>query len=217
MLVPLQIAGRHDLVGEVGRRPAALRLEREGVLRFARDAGALGDVLARLAHRLEREALRQTRVGKAPAERRVVDRLVPARKRLVRLGHDQRRAAHRLCAARDEEVAVPRRDRVAGRDDCRQPRGAEPVHGHARDRLRQPGEQRRHPSDVAVVLAGLVGSAEVDVFDLARVDAGALHRGGDRDRRQVVGPHPGEPAAVAADRRTDGGQDDCAAHERYPL
>ena len=40
------------------------------------------------------------------------------------------------------------------------PGGAEPVDRRAGHRGRQPGEQRRHPGDVAVVLAGLVGGAE---------------------------------------------------------
>jgi len=49
------------LVGEapggVGRRPPLLRAQREGVLVLAADPPSLGDVLARLAHRLGREPL----------------------------------------------------------------------------------------------------------------------------------------------------------------
>ena len=62
-----------------GRRPALLRLERERVLLLPRHVPALGDVLAGLAHRLEREHLLHPRVREAPAERRVVDGLVAAR------------------------------------------------------------------------------------------------------------------------------------------
>ena len=64
------------------------------------------------------------------------------------------------------------------------PGRAQPVDRDARDRLRQAREQRRHAGDVAVVLAGLVGAAEVDVLDLARVDAGALDRLLDRRARR---------------------------------
>src|SRR3712207_7976371 len=51
---------------------------------LACDSPAFRDVLARLAHRLEREHRFHARVRKAPAERRVVHRLVSARERLVR-------------------------------------------------------------------------------------------------------------------------------------
>src|SRR5205085_4765587 len=106
-----------EAAGRVRRRPPAVRAESERVLLLARDAVALGDVLAGLAHRLERELLGEEWIREAPAERRVVDDPVAARKGLVRLGHDERRAAHRLDAARDEELAITRRDRVARRDD----------------------------------------------------------------------------------------------------
>ena len=92
------------------------------------------------------------------------------------------------------------------------PGRAEPVDGHARDRLRQPREQRGHARDVAVVLAGLVRAAEVDVFDLAGGDSGARDRLCDHERREVVRPHARKRAAVAADGRANGGEDDRAAH-----
>ena len=80
MLVDGDLADGDELVveapGRVRRRPALLRAQRERVLILARHAPALGDVLARLAHRLEREHLLEARVREAPAERRVPDRLV---------------------------------------------------------------------------------------------------------------------------------------------
>ena len=45
----------------------------------------------------------------------------------------ERRAAHRLDAAGDEEVAVAGRDGVARRDDRREPGRAQPVQRHAGD------------------------------------------------------------------------------------
>ena len=157
-----------------------------------RDVPALGDVLARLAHRLAGIALLVARIDEAPAERRVVERAVAARERRVRLRRHERRPRHRLDAARDEEVAVARDHGVARADDGAQPRGAEPVDRHARDAVGQPGEQRREPRHVAVVLAGLVRAAEPDVLDLGRVDARALDRRGDRERGEVVRAHAGE-------------------------
>ncbi len=212
MLVALELAHRDELVGEVGGRPALLRAQREGILLLAGDPVPVGHVLAGLAHRLEREARRQRRVREAPAERRVVHRPVAARKGRIRLRRDERRAAHRLDAARHEEVAVAGDDRMAGADDGREPGRAEPVDGDARDRLGQPGEERRHPGDVAVVLAGLVGAAEVDVLELGRIDARALDSRADRDRSEVVGTNAGEAAAVAPHRRPNRGQNDGSAH-----
>ena len=188
----LELAGRRrarprTALACVGLRPALLRAQREGVLVLAAHAPALGDVLARLAHRLAGVPLLVAGVREPPAEGRVVDRPVPARVRGVRLRRDERRARHRLDAARDEEVAVPGDHRVAGADDRGEARRAEAVHRHARDGLRQAREQRREPRDVPVVLARLVRAAEPDVLDLGRRHAGALDRRGDRDRGEVVG------------------------------
>ena len=76
----------------------------------------------------------------------------------------------------------------------------------------RPGEQRGEAGDVPVVLARLVRAAEPDVLDLGRGDAGALDRRRDGDRGEVVGTDPGEPAAVAADRRPHGREDDGPRH-----
>ena len=56
----------------------------------------------------------------------------------------------------------------------------------AGDGVGEAREQHRHPCDVAIVLARLVRAAQVDVLDLRGRDAGPLHRGGDRVRREVV-------------------------------
>ena len=48
-------------------------------------------------------------LGKRQPSVRVPDGLIAARERLLRLSHHQRRARHRLDAARDEQVAVARR------------------------------------------------------------------------------------------------------------
>ena len=216
MLVARHIADGYELVVEAaclgGLGPAPLRAQRECVLILACHRPALGDVLARLAHRLEREPLLEAGVREPPAERRVVERAIATRIRRVRLGRHERRARHRLDTARDEEVAVAGDHRVAGADDRRETRCAEPVHGHAADRLGQAGEQHGHAGDVAIVLARLVRAAEPDVFDLLRRHTRAVDRGAERKRREIVGTRPREPAAVPADRRTDGRKDHRARH-----
>ena len=187
------VADRHELVVEAagldrGRVPA-LALEREGVLVVARDAEALGDVLAGLAHRLEREHRLEARVREAPAERRVPDRLVAARVRRARPWPMTKgaRVIDSTPPATNSSPS-PARTRVAGGDDGGEARGAQPVDRDPGHLLRQAGEQRGHAGDVAVVLPGLVGGAEVDVLDLRRGDAGALDRRADDERCEVVGP-----------------------------
>ena len=121
MLVTLEAVERHELVVEAAgfrrRSPALLRPQPERVLLLARDLPALRDVLAGLAHRLERKQLLEPRVRKAPAERRVPHRPVAARERTLGLRHHERRARHRLDTARDEQVTVPGDDRVTCTDD----------------------------------------------------------------------------------------------------
>src|SRR5438309_2021621 len=48
------------------------------------------------------------------------------------------------------------------------------------------GAERGHARHVAIVLARLVGAPEDHVVDRARVDAGALHHGFDRNRGEIV-------------------------------
>ena len=171
--------------GLLGGRPATVALKCEGVLILAGDPVALGHVLAGLAHRLERKHLLHARIREAPAERRVPGRAVA----VLRLRRDERRARHRLDAAGDEELAVSRANRMRSADDRREPRRAEAVHSDAGDALGQPSEQRAHARDVAVVLPGLVGGAEVDVLYLCRRDACPLHGLLDDEGGEVVRPH----------------------------
>ena len=154
---------------------ALVAAQGEGVLVLAADPVALGDVLAGLAHRLGRDAeLGHARVDHPPAQGRVVHRLRPAGEGALGLLDDPGRAAHRLDAAGQVEVALTQLHRPGGAVDRLQAGGAEAVDGGAGDALREPGQQRRHPRHVAVVLAGLVGGAEVDVDDPLGVDAAAL-------------------------------------------
>ena len=214
MLVTRQPVDGDELFVEAARVrsgcPALLRAKRESVLVLARHAPALGDVLPRLTHRLEREELGKSRVREAPPELRVVFGRVVAD---VGPRVHERRAAHRLDAAGDEEVAVTGSDRVRRRDHRGQSRSAKTIHRHPGDGLRQAREQDRHARDVAVVLARLVGGAEVDVLDLRRVHSRARNRLGDHRRGEIVRPDVSQSTAPAPDRRAHSGEDDGAAHD----
>ena len=186
---------RHLLGARVGPRMlvASHALDRDDLLVEAAGLVGGGPALAaiaartrpaprgspRSARRRSRRSRPSTRAGTSPpcadsgsASRASCPTPSGHRAEVVGLGHHERRAAHGLDSAGDEEVAVTGRDRVRGRDDRREPGGAEPVQGHARDRLGQPREQRRHARNVPVVFSRLVRGAEVDVLDLVR----ATHR-----------------------------------------
>jgi hypothetical protein len=125
VLVPSDAGDFDDLFVEaarlVGGRPTLLRAQRELVLFLAAHPVPIGDVLARLAHRLEREHLFHARVREAPAERRVPDLLLSAATGIVGFCHHERGAAHGFDSPCDEQVAVTGRDRMRGRDDSREP------------------------------------------------------------------------------------------------
>ena len=191
-----------NLPGLVRGDRAPVRLERERVLVLARDAVALGDVLGRLAHRLGRVALRHPRVDEPPADRRV-DQLARRRAGSARSGFSITNgdAGHRLDAAGEHDVAV------AGLDRARGLRTASRPDAHRRLTV-TPGTSTGSPASSAPIRATLRLSSpapfvqpKIDVLDRRAVDPVALDRGRDHARREVVGPHGRQLAAVAADRR----------------
>ena len=127
------------------------------------------------------------------------------------LGHHVRRARHVLHPAGDEDIAVADGDRCAAVLIAWRP---EP---HSRLTVRpatstgRPASSARHPRDVPVVLAGLIGTAEDDVLDERGVDADPLDEGGEHRRREIVRPDGRERAAIAPDRGPDGLDDPCVA------
>ena len=169
---------------------------------------ALGHDLGRRAQG-DRPFLLETRVGEAPAHRRVGDLGGLAAPRVARLEHHVRGAGHVFHAAGDEHVALACLHRLGRARRRLQPGAAQPVHRLPGHLDRQAGEQQRHARDVAVVLARLVGAAEDHVVDRGRIDSGALDHGFDRDRGEVIGPNRSQGPTVFADgcpqRRTDVG------------
>ena len=110
--------------------------------------------------------------------------------------------------------ASPGGSRAPAWSTASSPDAAQPVHRHARDRDGQPGQQRAHARDVAVVLAGLVGAAEEDLVDRAGSGRCARRRRDDVGG-QVVGAHRAGPSsAVAADRGAQGIDDHGFPHGR---
>src|SRR5665213_2015966 len=100
--------------------------------------------------------------------------------------------------------ALPITNGARGADRV-EPGSAEPVERLAGNRVRHAGQQQRHARHVAVVLAGLVGAAEIDFIDLGPIEIGMpRHQGLDRGGAQIVGTHLGQRTAETADRGPHG-------------
>ena len=112
------------------------------------------------------------------------------------------RARHALHAAGDEDFAFAAPDRPRRLVHCGKAAGAKTVDCDPRHLLRQSGQQRGHAGDIAVVLARLIGAAEIDLLDLRRIDSRPRDRLADNERRQVIRPHRRQRAANPADGRS---------------
>jgi hypothetical protein len=145
-----------ELVGLLGCRHATLRLQRIFVLIFAADLVALGDDIGGVDHRHED-------VGRGLQQIRI-DRF------LRRAAAGNRNA---LDAAGDDALGAVGADAVRGHRDGLQSRRAEAVDRHACGRLRQTREQRGLAADIGRAVRAI---AEIAVFDIFLVDAGAPHR-----------------------------------------
>src|SRR5690606_28953374 len=184
---------------------------------FARDAVPLGDLLGRLPHGQQAVQVLHRGVDQPPAEAGV-DGLDAVREGLVGAGQHEGGPAHRLGAARDDAVGLAGGDGAGGGGDRFEAGGAQPVDGGAGHGLAEPGEQRGHAGDVAVVLAGLVGGTPVDVVHARRVQRRNVgDQAADDGGGEVVGPHRGEGTAEPADGGAAGGREVDGTHEGTPV
>ncbi len=168
---------RHTHRYDFGREEAArLRVEcallaaqRERVLVRPGDPTLHRDVLGGLRHSLDTEAGFEILVDETPPQGRVLNSLLtPVGGR--GLAHHQRGARHRFHAASQRQIDLTREYRARSATHCVETGAAQAVDGHARNTLRQAGQQQAHARDVAVVLTRLVGATEVHLVELRPVD-----------------------------------------------
>ena len=112
-------------------------------------------------------------------------------------------ARHVFHAAGDENIAFTGADGTRGLVDGSQARSAQPVDGDAGHFNREAGEQQRHARHVAVIFAGLVGTAQVHFLNQRRVQLVTQQDRFQHMGSQVVGADGGQSAA----QRADGGAD----------
>ena len=198
---------RRDLAGEEAALLRCLgthlRAICEGVLIGASHLEVLGDVLGRLRHGVHTVLRLHQRIDEAPAYGGVIH-LGRAGKRFGRLAHDERRTGHAFDAAGEHQFGITGADRARRAANRVEAGTAQPVDCGAGYMLRQPCQQRRHARDVAVVLAGLVGTAIDHVVKLIPIDGRvALLQHTHRMRSEVIRADILEHTAVPADRRAD--------------
>src|SRR5690606_15034349 len=154
-------------LGRDGSRGLAMTGQRVRVLLGPADGVLRGEVLARLAHRVDAVELLHPRVDEAPAESGVVSgdgtRLVGP----LGLRQDQWGAAHRLDACTDAGVHLAEFHGPGSLSNGLETRRAQAVDGHAGHRHREARQQSAHTGYVAVVLTSLVGAAHDHVSDVA--------------------------------------------------
>ncbi len=191
---------------------ALLAINGEEILVLTRDTVFAGDVLAGFRHRVGAVELLHARVDEPPADGGVVDFGLP-RERRFSLGHHERRPAHGFGAAGNDEVGLARLDGARGRDDRIHSRAAKAIHGRAGNADRETREQQAHAGDIAVVLAGLIGTAEDDVIHRVPIEgaiAGAERH--ERDGAEIVGAHGGKRPTETAYGGADIVADEGIAH-----
>ena len=153
---------------------------------MAADVEVFGHVIGGCWHHIDAILSLHLRIDEAPPEGGVVEYLRPGKSGLG-LWHDEWGAAHALDPAGDDQIEVASLDGPGSTRQGVQARTAQAICGRATGRDRQARKQGRHPRDVAVIFARLVGAAENHVIQLIPVDTGiARHQGLNRYGGQVV-------------------------------
>ena len=129
-----------------------------------------------------------------------------------RLGHHPGATGHALDPAGNENIAVVGLDGSSSLVDRLQSGPAQTIYGGAGNRIGQPSEKRRVARDIAGILARLVCTAEVDVFDFFFVDSGLVDQFSNNISAQVVGSNVFQNSAVATHRGAQGFNNDCFLH-----
>ena len=117
------------------------------------------------------------------------------------LGFGQRigRARHAFHATGNENLAFASADGARRHVDRAQTGSAQPVDGDTGRGNRQAGQQQCHAGHVAVILASLVGAAQVNFFNQRSIKPGAGQQRSQYMGSQVVGADFSQHAAQCAD------------------
>ena len=143
----------------------------------------------------------KSRVHKAPPDGGVDQLAIAALQAALRLQGDEWCAAHALNATSNDHLGITNRNRVCCGGERLQAGAAESIHRLPRNLNGVASNKERHARHVAIVFAGLVGTAQDHIVDVGGVDAApgddCFKDGGGK----VVGANASECTAVA----TEGG------------
>lgn len=154
----------------------------------------------RLRHEADAKGLTHLRIDEAPAQRRVLQLLRTAERRL-RLQHE-RCADHVFDAAGSQQFRFAATDCLRRAADGAEDISALPIDRRARHHAWQSGERCGHARDVAIFRARLIGAAEQNVVGRYPIHAGmTLDQDPQRSGGKVVGADRSQRNARTADRR----------------
>ena len=166
-----------EVTGFLRSHGLGLAGQSHAVLVFAVDFEIGRNVFSRFGHGVHAVFFFHQLIDKAPANRRVIDR-VAAAKRALGFGHDKRCAAHALDATGNHHAGFACFDRARGSSDRVHTRTAQTVDSGARQIHGQTGQQTRHMRYVAVVFTSLVNAAVYQVGHGHPIDLGVTgHQG----------------------------------------
>ena len=166
-----------EVTGFLRSHGLGLTGQSHAVLVFAVDFEIGRDVFSRFGHGVHAVFFFHQLIDKAPANRRVIDR-VAAAKRALGFGHDKRCAAHALDAAGNHHAGFACFDRSRGSAHRVHTRTAQTVDSGARQFHRQTCQQTRHMRYVAVVFTSLVNAAVNQIGHGHPIDLGVTgHQG----------------------------------------
>ena len=109
----------------------------ERILRLAAHLASFSNILGGLSHGIGIVPRRQLWIDESPTQTGIDQRLIPARKWLVRFEHDVGGAGHAFHPARQENRTLAGRNRLGCGRDCLQPGGTQAIDGLTRNRFRQ--------------------------------------------------------------------------------
>src|SRR6266851_3270654 len=198
-----------------GLSRALLAPEREKILILARDVKFFGDVFAGFRHRINTVLCFHQGIYKSPAERGVFQ-FHGARIGAVRLGDDEGSSRHALDASGNHEIGLTAFDGSRSGGNGVHARTAKPVNRCARHFFRQTRQQERHPSNISVVFARLIGTAVDDIVHGVPIYVGVtLDEGLKRNRCEIIRANRGKRSTIPPEGCPNGVADVCGLHS-YP-
>ena len=183
----------------LGRLVALLGTSGKRIRCLTADAQVVGHVLGSFRHGVATELAEDGRVGEAGTDGAVENGHIAA-EGFFGLGHYERRPAHGLGAAGDNQLALGHRHHTRRIQRRRQATATQAVNGNPGHGFRQPRQQAGVTRHVAGIFTGLIGIADHHVFIAGQLEPVALYQLTDHPGQQVIRTHRRQGATMATKR-----------------